>query len=155
MASRSASQLATQPRPSMGTFWCRCTSMWKSMTRSASANVLATSPNSLRECGREMLSPRFANSGGLLGAGAKGAFPPRGRAGNVVTQVREQRRAARVEREGGIHHRRQVVILDLHQLAAVLGEVTALGDDDRHGIAHQAHLVGGQQGELGGGPCET
>ena len=77
------------------------------------------------------------------------------RAGDVVTQVREQRRAARVEREGGIHHRRQVFVVDLHQLAAVLGEVTALGDDDRHGIAHEAHLVRRQQGELRGGPRRT
>jgi hypothetical protein len=34
------------------------------------ANVPATSPNSWRECGRAMLSPRFANSGGLLGSSA-------------------------------------------------------------------------------------
>ena len=72
-------------------------------------------------------------------------------AGDVVTEVGEQRRAGRVQREGGIHDRGQVVILDLHQVAAILGEVTALGDDDRHRIAEEAHLVRRQQGELRGG----
>ena len=86
------------------------------------------------------------------GRGDVAELVARVRAGDVVTQVGEQRRAARVEREGGIHDRRQVVVLDLHQLAAVLGEVTALGDDDRHGIADEAHLVRRQQGELRGGP---
>src|SRR5260370_406728 len=38
--------------------------MWKPTTRSAAANGPATSPNSLRERGRAMLSPRLANSGG-------------------------------------------------------------------------------------------
>ena len=79
----------------------------------------------------------------------------RARAGDVVTQVGKQRRAARIEREVCLRDRRQVVILHLHQLAAVLGEVTALGDDDRHGIAHEAHLVGRKQGELRSGPRPT
>ena len=76
---RSAFQLATQPRPSMGTFWCRCTSIWKSSTRSAPAKVPGTSPNSLREWARAMLLPRFANSGGLLGSSAKAAVTTAGR----------------------------------------------------------------------------
>ncbi|HMC71745.1 MAG TPA: hypothetical protein VKJ07_21485, partial [Mycobacteriales bacterium] len=68
-------------------------------------------------------------------------------AGDVVTEVGEQRRAARVEREGGVHDRRQILILDLHQLTAVLGDIAGLGDNDRHGIPDEAHLVGRQQGE--------
>ena len=73
------------------------------------------------------------------------------RAGDVVTEVGEQRRARRIEREGGIGYRGQRVVFDLRELAAVLGEAPALGDDYRYGIADEAHLVGRKQGELGGG----
>ncbi len=99
--------------------------MWNSSTRSAAANVPATSPNSLRVCGAEMLSPRLANSGGLAGSSATAAFATGGRS----------------------------VVVDLDQLAAILGQVPALGDDDRDRIADQADLVRGEQGELGRGPA--
>ena len=75
----SASWLATMARPSIGTFWWRCTSMWNSSTRSAPANVPATSPNSVRLCGPMMLSSRLANSGGLPASRAAAAVATGGR----------------------------------------------------------------------------
>ena len=51
--------------------------------------------------------------------------------------------AARPDRGLGIDHRRQRLVLDLDQLEGVLGEVAALGSDDRHGLADVAHPVEG------------
>ena len=63
------------------------------------------------------------------------------RAEDVGAEILEDRRAAGVEggRRGG--DRRQVLVVDLDQLAGVLGQVAALGDHHRHRVADQAHLV--------------
>ena len=52
----------------MGTFWCRCTSMWKSIRRSAAANVPETSPCSLRAGRRVTLDTVDTIADGLRAA---------------------------------------------------------------------------------------
>ena len=55
-------------------------------------------------------------------------------------------RRVRVERLAGVHDGRQVVVLDVDQLERVPGGVLVLGDDHRHLLALEAHLVGGEDG---------
>jgi hypothetical protein len=44
-----------------------------------------------------------------------------------------------------VHDRRQWVVVDHDQLRGVLGDVPALRDHQRHGIADEAHLLVGQR----------
>ena len=48
---------------------------------------------------------------------------------------------ARGHRGLGVHHHRQVLVLDLDQVARVLGDVAVLGDHRRHRFADVAHPV--------------
>ena len=60
-----------------------------------------------------------------------------------------------LERLLGVTQHRQRLVLDLDQVACVLGDVAAGGDDRRDALADVADLVGGQQTPhvlVGGGP---
>jgi hypothetical protein len=51
-------------------------------------------------------------------------------------------RGARVERAPGVDDHRQFLVLDVDQLERVAGGVPVLGDDERHLLALEPHLVG-------------
>jgi hypothetical protein len=61
----------------------------------------------------------------------------------VGAQRLVQDRRAVFERALGIHHGGQRLVVDLHQLGRVLGEVAIARDDDRDRFAHEPRLVGG------------
>jgi hypothetical protein len=46
----------------------------------------------------------------------------------------------------GVHHRRERLVLDHDRVAAVLGDVRVVGDDDAHLLALEPHLVRRQHG---------
>ena len=51
-----------------------------------------------------------------------------------------------VERLLGVDDRRQHLVLDVDQLERVTCRVTVVGDDERHLLTVEAHLVGGEHG---------
>ncbi len=67
---------------------------------------------------------------------------------DVVAHVVEQWRAGRVQSGGVGGHGGQRVVVNCDQLARVLGQAAAVGDDNGHQVADQSHLVGRQGVEL-------
>ena len=98
-----------------------------------------------------MLSQRSRDHS--VGLGERGVdIAPRDRGigdDGVVTELVEQRRLGRIDRVFVVGDRRQLFVLDLDEVAAVLRLVARLGDHHRHHIADEAHLVGGERIELG------
>ena len=64
----------------------------------------------------------------------------------LVLLVVADHRRARGQRLRRVDDRRQRLVLDVDQLARVLGDVGVVGDDAGHLLALEAHLVGGQHG---------
>ena len=76
-----------------------------------------------------------------------------GPAEHVVAEVVEHWWARRIERGLGVGHGREGLVVDRDELTGVLGQVTALGHDERDRIADQAHLVGGEERVVGSAPA--
>ena len=86
-----------------------------------------------------MVGPR---EGGLDG----GAVALLEHEGDIVRDlVRPHRRRARTDRLGGLRHARPVLVIDDDAIGGVEGRGARLGDDDRHGVACEMHLVEGEE----------
>ena len=48
-------------------------------------------------------------------------------------------------RDLGVDDGDERLVVDLDELAGVLGEVAVLGDDERDGVADEAHVVAGEE----------
>ena len=64
----------------------------------------------------------------------------------LALEVGADHRRRRVERRAGIDDRVKRVVVDVDQLERVARRVPVFGDDERHLLALEAHLVGGQHG---------
>ena len=88
---------------------------------------------------RDVVGPR---EGGLDGA----AVALLEHEGDIVRDlVRPHRRRARTDRLGGLRHARPVLVIDDDAIGGVEGRGARLGDDDRHGVACEMHLVEGEE----------
>ena len=66
---------------------------------------------------------------------------------HVAVRSGPDRRPGGIERVLDGRDRRQLLVVDLHELRGVLGDVARLGDDERHRIADDPHAVDGERVE--------
>ena len=81
-----------------------------------------------------------------LGGGRVTGLPVEAVVVGLAFEVGADHRRGGIERGADVHHGVQRVVLDVDQLQRVAGRIPVLGNDERHLLALEAHLVGGQHG---------